>query len=407
MTLEQLIELQAKAQEKMADAVSKLNEAITAKFSTATPAQKDAEINALVDKVKDLEDKVKALNSPAIRKMVWGNPDTKAPEGSEVVSFGRFLKAVAMKDEKFLAEVKAPSGQSEGTNADGGFAVPTEFANEIIKLERQSGIARSIARIFPMGTLTRKVPRELAKPSVSWVGEGTEPSLTKGTLEQITQTAKKLMAIIPFTDELLEDNNVNYNAFIAEVVAQEMNREEDKIAFVGDVSGLSDPFNGVYFASGVTTVALEGATLTFPDMVNLLMGPKAPYRERGVFVLGTTFLKKVMKLVDDNGDPIWQMPDAASPGRILGKLYYESDQIPDTLGTTRTNGAKTAALFGDFGRGLWISPRGGYTVKASDSASNSAGKSAFTLDETWFKFRRREDITVANPEAFAKLGVTA
>lgn len=392
--------------EALAKSNQNLTETITAKWSVADPKAKEAETNALIDAVLAKMEVAGFRKSDPIRKMQFAGQNTKADEGAEQVPFNKFLKAVLHKDVAFLDKVKAASGQGEATNADGGFAVPTEYANEIIKLERQSSIARSVARIFPMGSLTRLVPRELAKPSTSWVGEGTEPGLTKGTLEQITQTAKKLMSIIPFSDELLEDNNVSYDSFIAEVVSQEMGRAEDLVAFVGDVSGSSDPFNGVYFKTGVNAVTLGGATLKFGDIVNLLMAPKAPYRARGQFVLSTTALKKVMKLVDDQNRPIWVMPDGVNPGRIYGKLYNESDQIPDTLGTTRTNGANTAILFGAWD-GVWISPRGGYTVKASDSASDSTGKSAFTKDEVWFKFRRREDISVANPESLAKLTLAA
>jgi len=381
-----------------------LTETITARFTPADVKSREAEKTALVEEV--LKGLAKAGYRPAepTRKMLWGTEKTKAEEGAEVLPFNKFLQAVAMKDMALLHKVKAASGQSEDVNADGGFTVPTEYAAEIIALERQSSIARTLARIFPMGSKTRNISRELAKPSVYWVGEGVEPTLSKGTTEQVNQVAKKLMAIVPFTEEILEDNNVSYDQFIAQVIAAEMGREEDKIAFVGDSAGAGDPFKGVFFASGVNSVSLAGADLAYADLVNLLMAPKAPYRNRAQFVLSTTALKKLMKLVDDQNRPLWTMPDAGNPGRILGKVYHETDQIPDTLGTQRANGTNTAILFGAWD-GLWISPRGGYTVKASDSASKSDGKSAFTLDEVWFKFRRRQDISVANPEAFGKLAL--
>ncbi len=397
-----------KLMEELKKEISNLNEAVATKFSSANPKQTEAEKDALVANVLELQKQVKEMQAAkTIRKMVWSvNGAKSADEGVDSVPFNKFLKAVADKDHAFLAQMKAPSGQSEGTAADGGNAVPVEYANQIVALERQSSIVRRLAKVFPMGSLTRKIPRELAKPTVSWVGEGVEPTLTKGTLDQLTQTAKKLIAIVPFSEELLEDNNVSYDSFIAEIVATEMGREEDKQAFVGDVSGASDPFNGVYFASGVNSYSLVGGSVAYADLVNILMTLKAPYRMRGTFVLSTTALKQIMKLIDDNGRPIWSMPEAGAPGRILGRPYEESDQIPDTLGTTRSNGANTAILFGAFD-GLWVSPRGGYTVKAGDQASNSSGKSAFTLDETWFKFRRRQSIDVINPEAFVKVAVPA
>jgi HK97 family phage major capsid protein len=384
-------------------AIADLNEAVGTKFSDANPKQADEEKTRLVNDVLSLQNQVKALQeTKAIQKMVWGVQGQTPEAGAKILRFNDYLKAVRDHNYELLNSMaKAASGQSEGSAANGGNTVPVEYANQIVALERQSSIVRQIAKIFPMGSLTRKIPRELAKPAVSWVGETTEPTLTKGTTEQITQTAKKLIAIIPFSEELLEDNNVNYDQFIAEVVATEMGREEDKQAFVGDISGVTDPFNGVYFATGVNAVTAAGANPTYDEMVDLAMSIRAPYRGRASFVLSTTALKKVMKLKDDQARPIWANPLDGAPGRLMGIPYRESDQIPDTLGTTRTNGANTAILFGAWD-GLWISPRGGYSVDASQSASDSTGKSAFTLDETWYKFRRREDITVANPEAFGK-----
>lgn len=391
---------------ELAQANKNLTETITARFSNVDAEARKKETDALVESVLAKMGNA-GMRPVEQRRMVWASTGSEAKheEGVEKLSFSRFLKAVNDKDGAFLSSVKAASGQSE-TNADGGYAVPVEFANEIIKLERASGLIRTLARVFPMNSATRKVPRGLVDPVVYVVGEGEEPTLSKGTLDQITQTAKKFMSIVPFTDEVLEDNSAGLDTYIAERIALAMGRKEDQIALVGDVSGSSDAFNGVYFASGVNSVSLDGATLSFDDIINLMMAPKTDYRGRGQFVLSTTALKKVMKLKDDENRPIWVMPEAGNPGRILGKPYNESDQIPDTLGTTRANGTNTAILFGAWDS-LWISPRGGYTVKSSDSASNSAGKSAFTLDETWFKFRRRQDITVANPEAFAKLAVPA
>lgn len=386
--------------------VKNLTEAISTKFSVVNTKQAEDEKNKLVDRVLELEKQVKDVRqAKAIRKMAWSTGQ-KAEEGQTLIGFNQFLKAVNNKDHAFLSEMKTATGNNETTGADGGYAIPVEYLNEIIALERQSSIIRQKARILEMGSLTRKIPSELTKPTISWAGEGVEATVTKPTLGQITQTAKKMMALVTLTTELLEDTNVNYDKFIAEVVATEMGREEDKQAFVGDVSGVADPFNGVYFASGVNSVSPAGGSPVYDDLVNMLMSIKAPYRARGSFVLSTTALKMVMKLKDDENRPIWSMPESGAPGRLMGRPYDESDQIPDTLGTTRTNGTNTAILFGAWD-GLLLSPRGGYSVSASDSASNSSGKSAFTLDEVWFKFRRRESIDVVNAEAFAKMAIVA
>lgn len=389
---------------EMAGSVKALNETIAAKFSSVAPTGVEAEKDALIKRIQELETGVTTLkNLKAVRKMAWSVGGASAGDGVQAKSFADFMKAVVAKDAQFLENmgVKTANGQSEGTNADGGFTVPTEYANEIIKLERQNSIVRRIARLFPMGSLTRKVPRQLTNPTVTWTGEATNHTKTKATVEQITQTAKKLSALVPVTEELLADNNVNLDAFLFQVVAEAMGREEDRVAFVGN-TGSSDPFDGIYYASGVNSVSMVGANLDWKDLVSQMMTLKAPYRLRGRWVLGTTGLSVVMKLRDDQNRPIWTMPSEQAPGAILGMPYDETDQIAATFGS---NSDQTPILFGDFGRSLWLSDRASYEVKASDSASdaNAGAGSAFLQDEIWYKFRKREAITVAQPEAFAKM----
>lgn len=387
---------------QLGESVKALNEAVATKFSSADPAAAEAEKDKLVAEVRQLQEDIKTLKKQkAISKMVWAiqGKHSDMSEGTKALSMGDFLKAVFNKDEKFLEEagvVKTANGQSEGTSADGGFTVPTEYANEIVKLERQFSIVRRICRLFPMGSLTRLVPRQLTNPTVTWTAEATNHTKTKATFEQITQTAKKVSALVPMTEELLADNNVNLDTFLFQVVAEAIGREEDRVALAGNAGG-SDPFNGVLYATGVNNVSMAGATLNWTDLVDIQMALKAPYRARGRFVIGSTALGLVMKLKDDYNRPIWTMPDVGSPGVIMGKPYDETD------------GTAMASIieFGDWGNYLWISDRGGYDVKASDSASdaNGAAGSAFLQDEIWYKFRRRENIVVAQPEAFAKMTV--
>lgn len=380
---------------ELAEKLKALNETVVAKFSNVDPAKAEAEKDALATRILELEKGIKALQiQKAVRKMAWSLPGLNLGEGVEGKSFADFMKAVKNNDRDFLNQMKAANGQNEGTNADGLYTVPTEYANEIIKLERQFSIARQVGRLVPMGSKTRLIPSQLTNPTVTWTGEAVNHTKTKITLSQITQTAKKISALIPITEELLEDNNVNLDNFIFQVVAEAIGREEDRVAFAGSVSG-GDPFDGVGGVAGTNAVSMVGGSLAWEDVVETVMALFAPYRQNGVFVLGSTALKAFMKLRDDDNRPLWAAPVNGNPGTIWGKPYYETDQLT------------TKVLFGDFGRYLWLSDRGTYEVKASDSASDANGGagSAFLQDEIWYKFRRREAITVAQPEAFAVITV--
>lgn len=409
MTPEELMKQIAEGQANMAKAVASLTESITARFSSVAPAAKSAEDDKLAKQVLDLQKTVEGLQAiKSVRKMVYAVTGKAIPEGAEGVRFNRFLKAVKQNDMPFFEGMKAATGQSS-TAADGGYAIPTDYANSIIELERPSSIMRNLVTVLPMGAPTRRFPKELTSPLTYWTGEGTAPTAqSKGTLTHVTQTAKKINAIVAFTKELLEDNIVNYDSFIAGRIAKAMGRSEDLNVLVGDVSGLSDPFNGAFFASGVNSVSLDGAALSYDDIVSLWGAVGSEYRGRGAFLLNTTGLMKIMKMKDDENRPIWTMPAAGNPGMILGRPYYESDQIPNTLGTTRTNGLNTAIMYGAWDA-VMVSPLGEYSVEASNAASDDSGtgNSAFMKGEIWYRFERRESIDVMNGEALAKLAVPA
>jgi len=67
-------------------------------------------------------------------------------------------------------------------------------------------------------------------------------------------------------------------------------------------------------------------------------------------------------------------------------------------------GAETAILYGNWKKYLWVSDRGGYEIYASRDASDfGTNESAFMLDETWFRFKRRMSINVALPVAFSRM----
>lgn len=348
-------------------------------------------MDELTAKIVDLE---KAIHPPE-RKMIWGSQEIegKVQEGVGLTKFMRAITNPAMHPE-VMANVKAI--MNEGTPAQGGYAVPEEFGNDIIRLETEASILRSIARIFPMSTLTRRIPRQLTNVTVTWTDEGVAKTPTKPTLDRLTQTALKLAAIVKFSDELLADNSVGIDQFVKEIIANAMALEEDRCGFAGN----TDPFIGVLYAVGVNVVAMTGANLAADDIIDLIFGVTAGYRPGSSFVLSSQALQLVMKLKDANGQYLWQAPAGDQPAKIWTYPYKVSDQIPVNLGA----GASSAILFGNWKKYLYVSDRGGYEVKSSISATDlGTNESAFMEDETWFRFKRRMSINVALPVAFSRM----
>lgn len=318
-----------------------------------------------------------------------------------------FLKAMLVKSPLLMSEKASSDAMTEGTGSSGGFLVPTEFSYDVIRLMTAATVVRQIARIFPMSTWKRTLPRQLTNPSVAWVTEFGTKGITKPSFEQLTQQAKVMAAVIKSSDELLRDSAVNLQAFLAEIIAEAFGMEEERVAFAGKgtVGGGSDPFDGVLYESGVVSVAMEEAALSYDDLINLRFGLTAANDRNGVYVLNRKALKLIMKLKDADGQYLWHAPREGNPGQIGEKAYHLTDQLPTNLGVGTD---MTPILYGNFGQFLWLSDREGIALKMSNEASDWVGgalDSAFMSDQTWLRFTKAMAITVAQGAAFAKMNV--
>jgi len=381
--------------------IAALREILEAKFSPEKQKEeKDKLFQEVMDKVHPPKRTMRfgpakeTFEGKTVEKLI---ADGKMPESGAYL--GQIIRAIADKDNSFLTEVGIKTIMSEGSPAQGGYLVPIEYANEIIKLEKAGSILRRLARDFPMGTLTRRVPRQLTNVIVTWTEEAYAKTETKPTFDPLIQTAKKLAAVVKFTDELLEDNNVNVDQFVMELIAEAMGVEEDRVGFAGN-TGAGDPFMGVLYAVGVPVQLMAGANLTFDDLVDQIMLLNAKYREGATLVTSTAGLQLLMKIKDSQGRYLWQVPGEGQIPRIWTYPYEISDQIPTNLGT----GTSTAILFGNWKKHFFVSDRGSYEVYTSKDASDFRdNSSAFMMDETWSRFKKRMSLDVALPVAFSRM----
>jgi HK97 family phage major capsid protein len=113
-------------------------------------------------------------------------------------------------DHRLDRRLKA-AGASEGVNADGGYAVPVEFSNNVFNdiLGEDSLFNRCF--LIPMNTSSIKLPALNYTTQGSfgvtayWTGEGTTITTSKPAYRQPQLNLNKLAALVPVTSELLED----------------------------------------------------------------------------------------------------------------------------------------------------------------------------------------------------------
>jgi len=369
----QLVELNAKLDKIADDLVLK-----------TAPMERKAVIPTTAEDVLVRAEGFKASGKNLEKSLPW-----TSDYGRKFGDMRGFLKAVAKK-----------SVLIEGTESLGGYLVPTEFAAEVIRIANGESIIFKLARNLPMSTWKRTLPKQLTNVSVAWVSESGTKTATNPTFGDVAQEAKVMAAIIKCSDELLRDEAINLNAFLAELIGEAMALETERVALVGDVSGASDSFNGVTHASGVNVVTMDGASVSFDDICDLIFS-NGNYSANNTMVLSRAGLKILMKLKDTHGNYIWTPPGAGVSPMIWNVPYEISSQIASTYGT----GADlTSAIVGDFSKYMILSPRQDMAVKISQDAYDAVDSTnAFKQDQTWFRFTKALSIDVAAGAAFGYL----
>ena len=186
-------------------------------------------------------------------------------------SVGEFLKTVchAQKpgngiDERLLiganrgAAVPANFG-AEGSGQDGGFLVPPQFAQEIFQLSLGEDSLLPMTDNVEITGNTMAFPKDETTPwgtngiRAYWQGEATPAAGTKPVLGLASLRLKKLMALVPVTDELLDDTNA-LSTYLPDKIATSIRWKTNESILFG--SGTGVPM-GCMSGGSTVTVAKE------------------------------------------------------------------------------------------------------------------------------------------------------
>lgn len=147
------------------------------------------------------------------RPTVAAQPKPNARTGGfrHLGEFATTCRAAAMRDETAHNRLVAALGMNEGVGEDGGFLVPAEFREAIMKLiEGEDSLladcdTSTTARNAVTQNVDKTTPWGTAGINVYWEGEGQAAAASKQPLEQNTLRLNKLFARVDVTDELLDD----------------------------------------------------------------------------------------------------------------------------------------------------------------------------------------------------------
>lgn len=266
-----------------------------------------------------------------------------------------FMKCLFAND---LAGAKALSDSVSGASPDdaqAGLLIPTELRAEVLRIaETQYGLARREMFYLPFSGPgnERLIPTLGSSVRVYWTGEGKKKKSTQPGFDLVKQTLKKLAAIVPMTEEILEDSAINLTQLLGQLFAEAVAKEEDLQFF----SGTGTPWTGVLNNGQVNIVyQITGgvANLTADDLLNMQDATPSGALNGAKYYMNRTVLSVIRKLKDKDGNYIYQNPGQGQPATIWNFPVELSDAFP--LAADVVDGSpyilfgnlKTGCIFGD------------------------------------------------------------
>ena len=239
------------------------------------------------------------------------------------------------------------------TNSAGGYTVPTELMNIMVKSMAMWGpmydedVATSLVTTGG-GAMTMPTVNDTAVTA----GAHTEgATLTDDGGKDVTFGEKSLGAYAFDTEwlrvskELADDSIFAMEQLLGDLLGERLGRIANLQLTTG--TGSSAP-NGVVTASSLGNTAAATAAITSDEIIDLVhtvdpayrMGPKVG------FMFNDATLAAVRKLKDGDGNYLWQMGNVQQgvPGTLLG-YNYRINQAMDSLAA-----AKKVMIFGDMAK---------------------------------------------------------
>ena len=260
----------------------------------------------------------------------------------------------------------------EGTDASGGYLVPTEYDERLIEALEQENVIRSLATVIQTSG-ERKINVAASKPAASWVEENGELVFGDATFDQVILDAYKLSVAVKVSEELLADSAYDLESFLINAFGKAIANAEEEAFLIGD--GSFKP-TGIFHATkgGQIGVTTAGNSITADEVIDLVYKLKRKYRTSAVFVTSDSTLAAIRKLKNDNGY-LWQPAlSAGEPDRLLGYPVHTSQFVPGIAA------GQPVMAFGDLSY-YNIGDRGARSFAALHELYAGVGQVAFVAKE--------------------------
>jgi HK97 family phage major capsid protein len=231
-------------------------------------------------------------------------------------------------DKRLLIGAAAPGAgtfANEGSGGDGGFLIPPEFGKEIFQLSLGDNSFIDMTDKVIVSGNSMSFPRDESTPwstngvNAYWQGEGKVGTTSKPNVTYEALRLKKLMALVPVSDEMLEDTNA-MASYLPKKIGSAIQWKTNEAILFGTGAGLPQ---GAMNSGAVITVAKDSgqaaSTLSAMNLANMIARLPEGSFGSAVWIINNDVLPSLFTLTL-GGFPIY-MPAGAGVGAIQGSPY--------------------------------------------------------------------------------------
>ena len=230
-------------------------------------------------------------------------------------------------DERLTFGAAAPTTfGNEGSGADGGFAIPPEFSAEIFKLSLGEDALLPLCDEVNVTGNNMTFPKDETTPwgtngiRAYWQGEAGAGTQTKPVLGATAMRLKKLMTLVPVTDEMLSDTNA-LGSYLPSKIGDSIRWKTNEAILFGAGGGV--PAGALNSGALVTITKDSGqATLTLSalNLANMIARLPPGSFGRAVWIINNDVLPALFTLTLGNY-PIYLPGGLSVNGAIQNNPY--------------------------------------------------------------------------------------
>lgn len=292
-----------------------------------------------------------------------GAGEVEGSQDSEQEYRSAFAKYLSAGNGGLNAEERAAIEKrtSLASGMNGSVMVPTTLSQQIEVALKAYGGVMGVARV-----LTTANGGELVIPTLDTTSDKAGIVAEYGKVSQGSPTfgSVKLGAykyctpIVPVSYELLQDSEFDIDSILAQSMGDSFARGLNYHFTHG--AGTGQPMGMVTAATEIATKA-AAAGITFDDMLDLFKSVDPVYSANGKWMFNQNTLVELMKLKDNNGQYIFNMPSNGGAGATVWGKEYALNQDMHDIGA-----GKCSVLFGDLSKYMVRQVKGFTVLRANE-----------------------------------------